>query len=333
MGPSSSGPIIVVVSATEQRDCPDRFARTPQLMWAVKVLDPGNHTRPASGQQHPKRVVRPRLSYVDYFHMIGGRIERPPTHSEYQTLRRHSDKCFWSELSQSGWYHVNNPDACYLNITTPDLAAAKLMRKLGFVPNFCEIARDFDDPNFTLDRILRWHLIHTYQRVVYRYTDRGTHYTGPRRARRKFVNYRRAQQVMHLECRLRGQALRRAGIIAVLDLLAFDFDAFWNRQLVFRGLSATYSDRYLGGREQVVELWASTRTVQGMMAASRKVVSGWQRDQAFPRKRLVATSRGWELVRLHTLGPMNHKNVSGYDSGETSSQTQNLACPPSLPTS
>jgi hypothetical protein len=112
---------------------------------------------------------------------------------------------------------------------------------------------------------------------------------------------------MHFECRLRREALRAADIKDGLDITAFDHEAFWQQQLIFRGLSRKYSCRYLGGLERVLELWAETQTIQGMMLATRDIIVNDQRERTFPRKRLISTHREWQLVGAQEQDKLAHK--------------------------
>jgi hypothetical protein len=269
--------------------------------------------------QHPCkcRIARPTLSYQDNFHRIAGRIRRPPTHAELQVLRRNSDECHWYELKDKGWYHARSSEECGLSITTPRITAIKLMRKLGFVLNYAEVRRDFQDPDGSLQKLVRVNFIHRYQRVFYRCRSYEVHYTGKRGSRRNFVDYRKpvklvSRNALHFECRLRGPALKTAGIATVLDLTSFDFEGFWDKQLIFRTINIKYLDRYLGNRPQTYRLWKrSDGIVQAMMIKTKELIRGDKRDRAFPLRRLQATSQGWKLVpwatsRNKSNWAMNH---------------------------
>jgi hypothetical protein len=253
----------------------------------------------ASARRACNRISR-TLGYRDQFHRIAGVIKRPATHSEISQLRRHSDSCNCVELATKGWYHPN-PQAAYLSIVAPRQHAIDTLTDLGWKISYIEIARDFRDPKRTLEPILRRHFIHKHQRRYYRYQypGDGAKYTAPRPARRNFVHYRRVPDILHLECRLRREAVRNIGINDALDLTTFDHDQFWQQQLSFRGLSRYYSCRYLGGIDNVESLWRTTLTIQGMLRESRRVVSGgWQRDRIFPPMTLLPTTQGWRLQRV-----------------------------------
>jgi hypothetical protein len=113
---------------------------------------------------------------------------------------------------------------------------------------------------------------------------------------------------MHFECRLRREAVHNAGLRDAIDLTSFDFDYFWNRQLQFRGLNKEYSIRYLGGVNNVLELWQRTRTIQGMMIATRDRIVRDARERTFPRKRLVSSPQGWRLVQVTQQVKLAHRS-------------------------
>jgi hypothetical protein len=239
------------------------------------------HARNACNPPGQNRLRR--LRSIDYFHRLGGPVPRPPSHNELQHLRKHSSSCNIRKLR----YRPPRSQGVYLSIVTPTLPAIKLLEELYWRINYGEIAHDFEDPNRSLEPILRKYFIHPYQRVFYRKEFKGTWYTAKRSAVRNFVSYREeeAGEWLHFECRLRKEALKATGLHKAADLTMFDFEEFWQGELQFRSMHPDY-------RQGVEDL-----ATQQVMLANRNI-QGKQRDKIFPRQRLVPWLREWELEEL-----------------------------------
>ena len=238
-----------------------------------------------------------RLRTQDGFHEITGRIDRPPSPFEEQILRRNSERCFWLPLSDRGWFYAPSPEACSIVIVNPQLKAIKVLMSLNCVITKTEFTRDSQDPDGSLQGIYRKNFIHMRQVEFYRFRFVETDYTAPPGRKSKFVGYPKRGD-MHIECRLRGQALRRAGIHMAIDLTSFDHDYFWQKRWVFRTYSRRWLEKYLGA-DAAYALWKRCDgVVQRMMHETKLLIQGDKRKRAFPLVQPWPTSSGWELVRV-----------------------------------
>jgi len=185
------------------------------------------------------RTHERKLLHVDGFHRIQGRIEREPTADEYRQLRKHARSVHYHPLSQAGFRHARTKQECRISLNAPDLQAIKILDALGLVITLVEIARDYRDPQGTIERALTTNFIHRHQRDTYRYDFNGTHYSNKRSSERNLVFYRKDipgfdKNALHTEFRLKRGALKKAGIKTAIDLTAFDFDQYWRQHLILR---------------------------------------------------------------------------------------------------
>jgi len=149
----------------------------------------------------------------------------------------------------------------------------------GILVNYLELALDWsfdhvDERDEAHDFVCKYHVKrwHGDQKIKF---VKGTRYTGERQTANKLVSYadlpsRMTGEVycVHLEWRLNGvQALRRAGIETVSELLKLDAHEFWKKRLIMRAVDC----RALGRQYQIHVLGKGRR--RGPYFGSKKTAA------------------------------------------------------------
>jgi hypothetical protein len=154
-----------------------------------------------------------------------------------------------------------------LRLMQPRLPALQFLSTLVLLLNYVEVAQDwiFDDQfqKLMADQFARQYLVEKFHRQDSNLVEGATLYTRRRRARNKITIYADQPSRMsgdldcvHIEARMAGaDALRRAGISSVADLLRFDHRAFWQGRLLMydidlRKLGRDYYARVEGRRRR-----------------------------------------------------------------------------------
>jgi hypothetical protein len=178
-----------------------------------------------------------------YFDVVQVWLQQPLAPRRIAWLRSHCGRGGLKDHNEPAPFDLSYRQR--LRLMQPQLPALQYLRELnGVLFNYTEAALDwiFDDQfqKRAADLLARRYLIEKFHRQDSNLVEGVTLYTRRRGARNKITSY--ADQpsritgeldCFHIEARMLGvDAIRRAGINSVADLLTFDHRAFWQERLL-----------------------------------------------------------------------------------------------------